>query len=180
MKIIENFLSEEDFKQLKRVIQKVEFPWSRAPILPLSLLDTDPMYNVQFVHRFVECFIALENGVVVEKTMKKSDYYHIVHPIVERINPSEIIKLKSNLTVNRGISEKAGFHTDVSGEPYYGNGMTGIYYVNTCNGGTFFESGEMVNSVENRFVYFPNTTRHSPVSATDVPYRMVVNFNWVP
>ena len=58
--------------------------------------------------------------------------------------------------------------------------MTGILYVNTCNGYTEFKNGEKVDSVANRFVTFPGDMYHGGSSTTNDIKRVVVNINWIP
>ncbi len=55
---------------------------------------------------------------------------------------------------------------------------TGIYYVNSNDGGTYFEDGTMVESVANRFVAFPCNIKHAGVPCGDNVRRIVINFNW--
>ena len=55
---------------------------------------------------------------------------------------------------------------------------TSIYYVNTNNGYTKFETGEIVESVENRMVTFPSNIRHTGSSCSDEKIRVVINFNY--
>ena len=58
------------------------------------------------------------------------------------------------------------------------NQRTGVFYLNTNNGYTYFESGERVDSVENRLLVFPSSKRHAGTTNTDVDYRCVINLNW--
>ena len=68
---------------------------------------------------------------------------------------------------------QSAFHRDVD------NCITAIYYVNTNNGYTEFESNGMkVNSVENRLVIFDSNEKHRAVTATDTSRRSVINFNY--
>ena len=55
---------------------------------------------------------------------------------------------------------------------------TSIFYVNTCNGYTYFEDGSKVESVANRMVIFPNGTKHAGTTCSDRPGRIVINFNY--
>ena len=50
--------------------------------------------------------------------------------------------------------------------------------MNTNNGYTIFEeSGQKIESVENRLVTFPSHLKHAAIESTDLP-RIVMNFNY--
>ena len=55
---------------------------------------------------------------------------------------------------------------------------TAIYYVNSNDGYTKFETGEIVESVGNRLVIFDGRTKHCGSTHTNQKYRIVINFNY--
>ena len=72
-----------------------------------------------------------------------------------------------------------GMHIDVPPAP--DNALTSILYMNTNNGYTKFETGEKVDSIENRLVTFPNNLKHTgSTNNCDAPYRCVMNIDWIP
>ena len=98
-----------------------------------------------------------------------------------------LFRIKANLEGYRSSKPYySNFHVDCSDEQLYvptidghkhkevKDMTTGIYYVNTCNGYTEFEDGTIVNSVGNRFVSFPASTKHRGVSQTDTKARVVI------
>jgi hypothetical protein len=56
---------------------------------------------------------------------------------------------------------------------------TGIFYVNTNNGKTIFDTGEEINSEENKYVEFDSTKLHTGTTCTDQKRRLVINFNYI-
>ena len=50
--------------------------------------------------------------------------------------------------------------------------------MNTNNGYTEFEKGDIVESVENRMVIFDSNLKHQTVTCTDEKIRIVINFNY--
>ena len=107
--------------------------------------------------------------------------YQVLMPIINKIKPMALHRIKANLTLNKVIQDVDPvklLHVD---SPYChnrGNMTTGIYYVNTNDGGTYFEDGTMVESVANRFVFFPCNIKHAGVPCSDKTRRIVINFNW--
>ena len=55
---------------------------------------------------------------------------------------------------------------------------TAIYYVNSNDGYTKFETGEIVESVGNRLVIFDGRIKHCGSTHTNQKYRIVINFNY--
>ena len=107
-----------------------------------------------------------------------SDFSFVLEPLVKTLNPFALIRAKANLLLYSGPKPFfGGFHIDTDREDIC---MTGLLYLDTCNGATEFEGGEKVDAVANRFVQFPASTRHGSWGPTDVPYRRVINFNWIP
>ena len=56
--------------------------------------------------------------------------------------------------------------------------QTAIFYVNSNNGYTEFETGEQIRSLPNRMVTFPSNIKHRGVSSINSKERYVINFNW--
>ena len=66
----------------------------------------------------------------------------------------------------------SAFHKDVD------DCITSIFYLNTNNGKTIFESGLEVDSVENRMIIFDSNEKHHGITTTDTPRRCLINFNY--
>ena len=106
----------------------------------------------------------------------ESKYFDILFPLLDKINPKALVRIRANCnTITDRIIEH-GYHTDI---PPESNCNTSIFYVNTNNGYTLFEEdGSKVHSVANRLCTFPCSVRHSSTTATDVTQRVVINFNY--
>ena len=145
-------------------------PWNWGPVIPKKrILDNDyEQYNFQLTHVFYNTMNYI--GSVT------SDNYTIIHPLVEKIKPASIRRIKANLNpVTDNIIEH-GYHVDH--DPFKYETTTSIYYVNTNNGYTKFEDGTVVKSIANRLITFPASNRHTSSTCTDKPQRVVINFNY--
>ena len=69
-----------------------------------------------------------------------------------------------------------GLHTDLPKPD--SKVKTAILYLNTNNGYTKFENGEIVGSVENRLVLFDGNMQHAGTTCSDKRYRAVFNLNF--
>jgi hypothetical protein len=165
--VIDNFLEEEDCKKIKDVFYNKNFPWyfnnyksySKDYIEEDKNLLCDELSDFQFTHTFFNDF------------ERKSGWD--ISPIVNKLNPSALIRIKANLTTKTETQKVYGFHCDVDDKCF-----TAIYYLNTNNGKTIFEDGSEINSSKNRVVIFDSQIRHTGTSCTDKNTRMLINFNY--
>ena len=173
MKIIDNFLEEDDFVRIQSLMLSDKFTWN------YSIVD-ERSYAIDDYH-FSHVFNPEDN------------FFGLTIPFIDRIqecsNVRKIIKIKANLQPRTNDNIIQSFHTDF---PIDWKNKTAVYYLNTCNGYTYIrtETGEVdsggiplynydkVESVANRFVMFDNENEHTGVTCTDEPARFVINFNW--
>jgi hypothetical protein len=159
--IIDNFLDDTEFKKLQDFMMGPWVPWAYNNAL-LSNVDDDSVYDFQFVHTFYK------DHKPHSEALSKLD------PIMAKINPAAVLRIKANLNPRTDNLYLHRAHTDV--ENY--KCITALFYVNTNNGYTIFEDGTKVNSVANRFVSFDSTMKHAGTSCTDQKVRVAINFNY--
>ncbi len=154
MQVIDNFLSESEFKNLRDYISSTRFPWY------YGLVTTDSKI-AQFVHTFYANDAPTSSWPHVE-------FFRL------RLNMASLVRIKVNLNpkTENLIVHKDAFHID------YPDITTAVYYLNTCDGYTLFEDGPKVNSVENRIVIFDSNMRHTGTSCTNESGRLVMNINY--
>jgi len=157
IKIIEDCISKDDFKNIKDMFYADSFPWYLQP----GVNRTGDGY-VQFCHTFYNNF------------NQNSQNFLILKPLIDLLNPSSIIRIKANLLTKTSEIIKHGLHTDQSFKC-----TTAIFYVNTNNGFTEFENSKKILSEENKLVIFDNFTKHTGTSCTDKNERIVINFNYI-
>jgi hypothetical protein len=162
MEIIDNFLDQNYFNDIKNIIFSDNFPWFF--IRGVNYIGDG---NYQFVHMFYH-----EN-----EYKPSSNLFEHLKPILNKLNAHAVIKVKANLltkTENYIIHE---FHTDIQ-KSKQKFAKTSILYVNTNNGFTTFKNGDKVDSIENRIVTFDSELEHSGSTCTDEDCRIVINFNY--
>jgi hypothetical protein len=98
----------------------------------------------------------------------------LLDPLIKKISPSYIYRVKVNLGTRTSTPIVGGFHSDTDF-----NNTTAIFYLNNNNGYTIFEDGSKIDSVENRLVVFDSNIQHSGVSQTDSNIRCVINLNYI-
>ncbi len=168
MIIKDDFLPKDTLGKLKSYMLSPKVKWHYNEFKVRSNEKTD---SFQFVHTFYRLPLAKSRKSPVH------DDLVYVEPLLKHLDADLIIKIKANITPRTVEPNKTEFHTDF----YDGIGnKTAVYYVNTNNGYTEFESGEIVESVENRMVIFDGDERHRGVSCTDEKVRIIINFNYFP
>jgi len=168
-KIIDNFLNKSDFEKLQGILLGAHLPWFQNEyIVDHSLckqsqkIDLQPYYDYQFTHSFYRNYNIC------------SEFFQILDPILIKLNPSAILKIKANLIPRADKIVEHQLHTDILNF----KGKTAVFYLNTNDGYTLFETGERVYSVENRIVIFDSITLHTGTTCTNAKNRCVLNFNF--
>ena len=158
--VIDNFLPDFELKQIQNIFLTGTKLWSYNP---QGYKDGTPQERTQFVHTL----LAPISGVA-------TPYGEIGGFFIEKINPRALLRIKANLQLKDSKIHEDPLHVDFDNI----EATTSIFYVNTCNGYTYFEDGSRVNSVENRLVTFPTQTLHGGANCTDLDCRIVINFNY--
>ena len=158
MEVIDNFLSEDEFKNLRRYIASTEFPWYFGKIL-----TGNQSSEAQFVHTFYV-------NDTPTHTWPNVEFFRL------KLNMASLVRIKVNLNPKTETLKvyKDAFHID------YPDITTAVFYLNTCDGYTLFEDGTKVDSVENRIVIFDSNMRHTGTNCTNEVGRLVMNINYFP
>lgn len=122
------------------------------------------VYDAQFVHMFYA------------EHEPKSNFYKDILPLLNKIKPKALVRIKANLGPATPERIKSGFHIDFDDTP--DNLKTAVFYLNNNNGSTLFEDGTEIESVENRIVVFDSKLHHTGVSCTDQKARYLINLNY--
>jgi len=168
IEVIDNYLSVELHDKIKSTLMGLDFSWylqkykvgegliEKAPL-------KDPRIDFQFTHIFYRNF------------SPQSSYFDLILPILYKLKPNALLRIKANLTTYTDTIMPFHYHVD---NPDNVKCKTAIYYVNTTNGPTIFETGEKIECVENRIVIFDSTLKHTGTTHTDEKVRCVLNFNY--
>ena len=138
---------------------------------------------------------SIEKGIPV-KLRQLTDKYHLAlnfgfksgtgsylinrkaaEAILKKLKVTAPIRVRANLSLRDIDTIESGWHMD----GYHSAATTGILYLTSCNGKTVVKTKDgdvFVDSVENRMLLFPQTTRHKVIYQTDVHKRYIVNFNY--
>jgi len=161
IEVIDNFLDKNSFENIKKLMLSEDFPWYYNSKKTCGY-DFDE--NYQFCHYFYN-----------NHSIESPDTFKMLYPLISKINPFALVKIKANLTGKTPEHVDYGYHRDyVTDSKLY----TAIYYINSNNGSTSFKDGPTVASKENRIVIFDSQIFHSGTSCTDEGFRVLLNLNF--
>ena len=169
MKITDNFLDDDTFQQLKSAILSPIFDWNYVSMTD-NIVEKSNKFSGQFVH------LAYSNCI------PKTTFFNSLLPVLNRLDVTTLNRIKLNLQPRTNKIVEGLFHADMSGDmsiETMKTWTTSIFYINSNNGHTEFESGEKVGSIENRMVEFQSTMLHRGTTCTDEQTRVVINFNFL-
>jgi hypothetical protein len=162
-KIYEDFLHKNDLANIQEVLQSNTFPWYYNNFKTNDVFSKNT-YEFQFTHIFYNQFNI------------QSNFFEVLNPILNKINPTSLIRIKANLNTIQKEIQQYPFHTDFKSDKDI---KTGIFYVNTNNGKTVFKDNTVSESIENRFICFCSNIEHAATTHTDTKTRIVININWI-
>ena len=156
MKIIENYLPNTVFKNIKEQIEATTFPWY------YNDYSTHPNSEPQLVHSFLYKNIP-------------SSYTGILQPILEEIPAQQFLRIKGNLNWQTSKIIETGEHIDSDDSKL----KSAIFFINNCDG--YCRVGEkIIKSEENKLLIINYNTKHNGTTTTNSKRRIVINFVYIP
>jgi len=169
IKVYDNFLNIDVFKKIQHQCFS-DIHWVYDDTVS-SRFDKqqicDEKYDWQMVHMFYN------------HPFDTSPAFHIINPIIQKINPIVMYRAKLNLNPSTDNFVEHGYHQDYQPEEIGKIFTSAVFYLNTNNGYTKFKDGTKIKSVENRLVTFPTTLYHTGSSCTDTKNRLVLNLVYI-
>ena len=157
IKVIDNFLDEEEFKSIQSFMMGGEFRWFYGKG---RVTEDDGEFHM--VHMFFQPEVG-----------GNSEHLPIWNTFMNKVGAKKCERIKANLTFKTPTIETSPFHTD------FADMKTSVFYINTNNGYTEFENGVRVNSVANRVCIFDSNLFHCGTTHSEGDHqRVVVNFNY--
>ena len=166
MQIYDDFLPQDECQLLReQICFNKDFPFHLHNYVALCDEDAS-LWNWYGTHVFYE------DGNI------NSQYFESVNEIfipkfIEMGIFKSLIRIKSNFYPHTKSIEEHGSHRD-----YNYSHNAAVYSLNTCDGFTRLEGGDIINSVENRLVVFDGSQSHNSSTTTNQPIRFNLNFNF--
>ena len=173
MKVLDNFLSESYFKEIKKTLTSNYFNWYYINnIVDQKKVDLSKRFG--FAHDFVNI-----NDNVVEFNQSNFTYFlkSFFLKISDCTEKKQIIRARAVMTNNVGESITYNKHVDFD-FPH----TTAILYINETDGNTLVFDNEMiikeVEPKENRLFIFDGSLKHTSSTPTKTNERIIINTNF--
>ena len=164
-KEIQNYLNQKDFIKIKNYFSTENIGW---------FYEKEQTYTKEDQRKDASFFT---HGIWRNNKITASAFvYQLREPIIKKIKPRKILRIKANLLINRRIQTACNFHVDDDIKH-----KVAIYYINTNNGFTLLDpiKRKEIKCEENKLLIFDGKILHSAVAQTDTDQRLVVNFNYI-
>ena len=174
VEIYDDFLSEVNYNNILDLFLKNKNPnggyyqvpwlWGDEVVPDSSVHVCDKLDNWQLYN------VIYNRSEVFDKVC-----WETLIPLLEdkRLDLRSVVRIKANLNPRHTEIVKHGYHVDVPFEC-----TTAIFYVNSNDGRTEFNDGQVIESKANRLITFPSTKIHSGTTCTNEKRRVVINFNY--
>ena len=101
--------------------------------------------------------------------------YPIVKPILEKLNPLVIYKIKLNLNYKTETVIETGEHSDIAKKGF----LTAVFFLNNCDGYCRIKD-KKIYSEENKILIFNADEKHTGTTTSNSPRRVVINIIYLP
>ena len=173
--IMDNFLSNDDFKKIEKQVMSQEHSWYYGEsIADESKCESDAYFMHLYYMDMPDTIKSKLDKDLQDRLPTKVKNYYLIKPILDKIDYSFLLRVKANLYTQTNDIEHHPDHQD-----YNFQHMAAIFYVNTNNGLTVLDNGTEVESVSNRLLLFNGASMHHSTSCTDKKRRVNINFNFM-
>lgn len=163
-KIIDNFLTKEEFEDIQCKILNPNFDWHLSP--QVTDIFEEDQFSIQASYYFVHEFFRA-GSYHIDPEVK------IFSPILNKIQCKSLIRIKANLYPS---TESIFHHKDHIDYDYSHRGA--IFYLNSNDGYTILENDIEIESIENRLLLFDPNKIHRSTTCTNSKCRINVNLNF--
>lgn len=163
--IVDDFLPYSDFCEIRDILQSPNFPWFYGVVVEDdAIVEDSRTENFNFL--FTHVFYADNNP--------NSEYFKILKKLIDKIDPVSLVRIKANLSCKTEKIIEYGYHID------FEHMISCVFYVNSNNGYTKLKDGRVIQSIENRALFFDSNLLHTGTSCTDQNSRVAINLNYIP
>jgi hypothetical protein len=157
--VVDNFLNQNEFQTIKEKITYGGIPWYFSSNISGHKDDND---------------VYFASTIYDHMSNTSSEFLNVVLPVIAKIQPTILIRVKANLYPNSGKQVHHAPHRD-----YTFSHQGAIFYINENNGPTVLDDGTEILPKENRILFFDPSELHHSVSCTDQSIRLNLNFNYL-
>ena len=172
LKIIDNFLSDNDFYLLKRNTIEIQ----DGPQIPFEIVTDVEGTSPQQVKDYWSWYmIYMIYSMDAPRSQICGEICRLFTPKFEQfVNFRTMIRIKINAYPYTNVVKEHKKHIDYSYDH-----IGAVFSFNTCDGYTKFSDGTKVESVANRIVFFDASKYHQSTTTSNAKLRYNINFNFL-
>ena len=164
MKVIDNFLPDDVFANIYKVVMEQNLNWSFANYVAFLDEKKEP-WNYFYSH------------MVYDDDRPYSTLYDVVFPFVQQVHTVEPLRSCMRIIVNAyPHTPELKSHQKHTDFDFAHKGA--ILYLNSCDGYTWCQ-GEKVYSVANRVLLHDPSIPHYSTTTTTDQRRVIINLNYI-
>ena len=169
-KIIDNFLSDEEYEWVKTMFWSKHFPWYFS-----ENINNKDSENYYFHH-----VLRTETpnvGEIIESVHfwgLWTRFQNNLNKILTTNKNFHLMRVKANFYHKQPENVIHGYHQDIA----HVQNNVALFFLNTNNAKTYIKDIAEVEAVANRVVLFNGNDWHASSSPTDVKGRITVNINY--
>jgi hypothetical protein len=185
IEVIDNFLSNEDFKKIYDLANSSNFPYFMSRdkyTIPVNIFEKNEKdYEnlkeyIQFVHSFYNIDISKTN---------KSDYFFIIENFIKNILDKKKIKkfelLRAKINVQTKLEKNTIHNHNTPHNDFPFEHKVFLFYINDSDGDTFFFNNKQIfkqiSPKENRLIIFDGDIEHAGTHPINSDKRIVLNID---
>jgi|14_taG_2_1085336.scaffolds.fasta_scaffold03629_7 hypothetical protein len=159
VEVIDNFLDPKTFKEMQKVFLSIHFPWYvYTGVSGIKKVNKD---HWSFFH------------LLYQNVQPNSDFFKKVDPLLDALEIYALHRIKANLYPKTEKIVEHDLHWDLEMEH-----KGALFCLNNNDGYTHMESGEKIESVENRIILFDPSKLHGSTTCTNANYRVNIIVNY--
>ena len=163
--VVDDFLSKEDYNNIRDIITGNEFPWYSQNIVTGD--DNDNPLEAFFTHY-------MYSGLGTPMGVRSNFYDACCVPMIKKIGNAILIRIKANCFPRTESLRTHKFHVD-----HIFPHETCLLSLSSNDGYTLLETGEKIKSVENRALFTKDLLRHASTNCTDLNCRINLNITFI-
>ena len=163
--VVDDFLSEKDYKNIRNLMHGNEFSWFLQDGIVAGDGEDDPL-DTLFTHY-------IYNGIGIPAGAR-SNFYDDCLPVVKEIGDVIVIRIKANCYPRTESLKTHKFHVDHT-FPH----ETCLLSLSSNDGYTLLETGEKIESVENRALFTKDLLPHASTNCTNLNCRINLNVTFI-
>lgn len=168
-RVLDNALDQKAFTSLRNLCFGDELMWNYSDIVAMSDAtratydDAPPPHDLEYYHV----------AKLYDYHQPLTKHLKYVEPVIDFLKVKSLMRARFIMYPNHGHIIKHTPHVDYTYEH-----KAAILYMNTCNGCTEFDNGDVVESKENRICIHDGSKLHNSTTCTDAKVRAVLTINY--